>query len=345
MEVNDTPEGKDIDVKVTVPEGSSGEVAVTVDNVTQTVPVKSGENTITVPGVSEGEHEVKVVYTDNETGQTKTITKTITVFKSINAEKDLTRGWNSPYDYKAEFLDNEGHVLKDTEVQFIVNNQTYTVKTDSQGIAYLSEVFDVGEYNITMVNPVTGATETATTTIVKRLIDNHDITMDFADGHEYVVRAIGDDGKPVGEGEVVAFRVNNVNYVGITDSDGYARLKINLNPKTYTMVAQYRAFKVSNTIVVKQTLKLVKKNIKVKKSANSFKIKATLKWTNGKAISGKQLTIKFNGKTYKVKTNSKGLAQVTIKKSVIKKLKAGKKYTYTVKYLTNSVKGTVKVTK
>ena len=196
-----------------------------------------------------------------------------------------------------------------------------------------------------MVNPVTGTTETATTTIVKRLIDNHDITMDFVDGHEYVVRAIGDDGKPVGEGEVVAFRVNKVNYVGITDSDGYARLKINLNPKTYTIVAQYRAFKVSNTIVVKQTLKLVKKNIKVKKSANSFKIKATLKWTNGKAISGKQLTIKFNGKTYKVKTNSKGLAQVTIKKSVIKKLKAGKKYSYSVKYLTNTVKGTVTVSK
>ena len=329
---------------MTVPEGSSGNVTVTVDNVTQTVPVKSGENTITVPGVSEGEHEVKVVYKDNETGKTKTFTETITVFKSINAEKEMTRGWNSPYDYKAEFLDNEGHVLKDTEVQFIVNNKTYNVKTDSQGIAYLSELFDVGEYNITMVNPVTGATETATTTIVKRLIENKDITLEFYDGTQYVVLAIGDDGKPVGAGEVVGFRVNGVDYNGITGADGYAKLTINLNPKTYTLVAQYRAFKVSNKIVVKQTLKLAKKTITVKKGKNLV-LKATLKWENGNAITGKKITFKFNGKSYVAKTDKKGVAKVTIKSKVTKKLKNGKTYVYSAKYITNSVKGKVKVKK
>ena len=118
-----------------------------------------------------------------------------------------------------------------------------------------------------------------------------------------------------------------------------------MNPKTYTITAQYRGYKVSNKVTVKQTLKLVKKTVTVKKSAKKLVIKAQLKWTNGKAIKGKKLTLKFKGKSYSAKTDSKGIAKFTIKKNVIKKLKKGKKYSYDVKYLTNKVKGTVKVKK
>jgi hypothetical protein len=176
------------------------------------------------------------------------------------------------------------------------------------------------------------------------LFENKDVSLEFADGTQYVVRAIGDDSKPVGAGEVVGFHVNGVDYNGITDKDGYARLTINLNPKTYTITAQYAKYKVSNKVSVKQTLKLVKKTVTVKKG-KKLVLKATLKWANGKAIKGKKITFKFKGKLYKTKTNKKGLAKVTLKKKVTKKLKKGKKYTYSAKYLTNMVKGKVKVKK
>ena len=169
--------------------------------------------------------------------------------------------------------------------------------------------------------------------------------MDFLSGKYYTVRAIGDDGKPVGKGEVVGFKVNGVEYLGITDSKGYAKLKINLDPKKYTITAQYRAYKVSNKIKVKQTLKLVKKTVSVKKG-KKLVLKAKLKWSSGKAIKGKTIKFKFKGKTYKAKTNKKGIAKVTIKKKVTKKLKKGKKYTYSATYgKTNVVKGKVKVKK
>jgi len=54
------------------------------------------------------------------------------------------------------------------------------------------------------------------------------------------------------------------------------------------------------------------------------------------------VTLKFNKKTFKVKTNSKGVAAFTIKKSVYKKLKAGKKYTYKVTYGKDTIKRTIK---
>ena len=91
-------------------------------------------------------------------------------------------------------------------------------------------------------------------------------------------------------------------------------------------------------------LKLTLKTVKVKKSAK--KLVLTAKLTKGKSlIKGKKLTFKFNGKTYRAKTNKKGIAKVTIKKSVLKKLKVGKKVKYQVKYSNLAVKKTAKVKK
>ena len=341
-EVENVPVGEDVQVKVTIPEGGEGNVTVTVDNKTVTVHVTGGENIITIPGVSEGTHDVNISYSGNDQYEPQDITKSVTVFRSINAE-NITRGWNSPYDYKAEFLDKTGHVLENTEVQFIVNGKTYTVKTDSQGIAYLdTSKLPVGKYDVTIINPVTGEQVNRTTTIVKRLLENKDITMDFRDGTYYSVLAIGDDGKPVGEGEFVDIYVNTIHYSCRTDKDGYARLQLNLNPKTYTITAEYKLTKVSNKLVIKQTLKLVKKTVKVKKG-KKLVLKAKLKWSNGKAIKGKKIVFKFKGKKYTAKTNSKGIAKVTIKKKVTKKLKKGKKYKYSATYVSNTVKGKVKV--
>jgi len=53
---------------------------------------------------------------------------------------------------------------------------------------------------------------------------------------------------------------------------------------------------------------------------------------NNKYLNGKKITLKLNGKTYKAKTNKKGVATFTIKKNNFNKLKIGKKYTYKVTY-------------
>ena len=57
------------------------------------------------------------------------------------------------------------------------------------------------------------------------------------------------------------------------------------------------------------------------------------------------MTFKFKGKKYKAKTNKKGIAQVVIKKSVLKKLKVGKKYTLKVRYIQDTIKKTITVKK
>ncbi|MBQ8018575.1 MAG: hypothetical protein IJ258_10800 [Methanobrevibacter sp.] len=124
---------------------------------------------------------------------------------------------------------------------------------------------------------------------------------------------------------------------------------------TVTYTGDYKYSGVSKTITFTKTskqtptkkadkisLKLAK--VTVKKSAKKLVLKATLK-INGKVAKGKKITFKFNKKTYKAKTNKKGVAKVTIKKPVLKKLKVGKKVKYQASYGKITVKKTVKVKK
>jgi hypothetical protein len=95
---------------------------------------------------------------------------------------------------------------------------------------------------------------------------------------------------------------------------------------------------------VADKISLSLKKVKIKKSAKKLVLSATLK-INKKAVKGKVIKFKFKGKTYKAKTNKKGVAKVTIKKNVLKKLKVGKKVTYSATYGKTTKKVTVKVKK
>ncbi|MBR3148787.1 MAG: hypothetical protein IKF64_01330 [Eubacterium sp.] len=94
------------------------------------------------------------------------------------------------------------------------------------------------------------------------------------------------------------------------------------------------------TSTAKPTVSL--KKVTVKKKAKKLVLQATVK-VNGVAVKGKKVTFKFNGKKYTAKTNSNGVAKVTIKKAVLKKLKKGKKITYSATYGGVTAKKTAKV--
>ena len=147
------------------------------------------------------------------------------------------------------------------------------------------------------------------------------------------------------DGTKVTIKIANIE-VNAKIIEGVAKTNIpKLKPGTYKITikykARYKTLTVSKKLTVKHLVNL--KSIKVKKSSKQITLQATLK--NKKAIKGKTVTFKFNGKTYKAKTDKKGIAKVTIKSSILKKLKLGKKITYQATYLKDTVKKTVKVQK
>ena len=173
-----------------------------------------------------------------------------------------------------------------------------------------------------------------------KIINNKDISVDYAGGKYFSVKVVTADSRVAVAGEKVTFTINKKTKTVTTNKNGIAKIKITDIPKKYTITTKFKGKTYKNTVTVKQVLKT--KKVTVKKTAKKFTLLATLK-INGKLIKGKVIKFKFNGKTYKAKTNNKGVAKVTIKKNVIKKLKKGKTYTVKVTYVKDTIKTTVKV--
>lgn len=172
-----------------------------------------------------------------------------------------------------------------------------------------------------------------------RIIDAEDISVDYAGGKCFSVRVVTADGHAV-VGANVTFTINKRTVTVPTDNDGIAKIRISDVPGKYVIKTAYNGKTYTNKVTVNHVLKATK--VTVKKTAKKFTLKATLK-INGKAVKGKWITFKLNGKTYKVKTNSKGVAQKALNKNVIKKLKKGKTYTVKVTYAKDTIKTTLKV--
>jgi hypothetical protein len=337
---------------VSIPTDFVGKVKITVDGISRVFDV-SGSTTFTFDRLSAGDKSANLSFYGNKNYIDEYLISNFTVYKTnftevlftIHAD-DMTRGANSPYDYQAEFVGRDGEVLSNAEVAFVINGIIYKARTNGDGIAQLTTSnLPVGTYDVKIINLATGDETTRRLTIVARLLEDTDLVMDFRDGTSFVVKVIGDDGNIAPEGEIVSITANGVSYVAKVGKDGYARLLIKLNPDTYSIIMEYKGFKTYKTLVVKQTLKLTKKTIKIKKKAKKLILKAKLKASSGKPLKGKLIKFKFRGKTYKVKTNKKGVAKVKIKKKVIIRLKKGNKYRYSATYFTNCVKGWVKIKK
>ena len=282
-----------------------------------------------------GVYTLTAQYIGDDNYQPTNSTFNVTVLSSI-VSSDLTRAYNSGMDFSATLFNNDGSKLTNTEITLVVNGKEYKVVTDSNGVVKLNKKLSVGKYNVMLSNPATGDEISNNLVIVKRLTGNKNVNMYFGAGSYYKVRVYGDDGKPVGAGEVVKMTINGKTYNVKTDKNGYAKFKITLKAKKYTITAKYKGVKVSNKVVVKPVL--TAKNIS-KKKAKTIKFQAKLVNTKGKALKNKKITFKVKGKTYKAKTNKKGIATISIKN-----LKVGK-YTITTKYGKSTIKNTIKIKK
>ena len=223
--------------------------------------------------------------------------------------------------------------IKSNAVPFAMSSRQHFMKG-------VSEFYYNGTWNDAAVYNCTCYIKAFTVEDTSSIIDNSNITVDYAGGSFFRVKVVTDNGHAVGAGESVKFTINGKTTTVKTDDEGIAKIKINEVPKKYTVTTKVNGKTYKNTVTVKQVLTASK--VTVKKTAKKFTLKAKLK-INGKLQKGKVIKFKFNGKTYKVKTNSKGIAQKTLKKSVIKKLKKGKTYTAKVTYLKDTIKTTVKV--
>lgn len=81
-------------------------------------------------------------------------------------------------------------------------------------------------------------------------INATDLEMKYKDGSTFNAMALDSQGNPV-KGATIRFNVNGVFYNRITDSDGIAKLNINLMAGKYIITSEYDGLKVANTITIR----------------------------------------------------------------------------------------------
>lgn len=131
----------------------------------------------------------------------------------------------------------------------------------------------------------------------------------------------------------VTVSINGKTFTVTTNAKGQATIKTNFAAAgTYYYSLCFlgddeskASFKAVKVTVKKQAVKAVfkKASLKVKKAK---KVSFTLKDASGKAIKGKKITIKVNGKTFSAKTNAKGIAKISVKVAKKGKFKAVAKF-------------------
>ena len=332
------------EIPVTLPSNATGTVKVKLDNGEYVSSLLNGSCIIILPKLQSGNYSVKITYSgDDNYASNKTKINVHVKSASLNAH-DMVRGYNSDYDYQVKLIDENGNGISNKLISFTVMSNQYYAITNGDGFAGVKANLNAGTYNVTVSSAIAG-NSTVTLKILKRFENNSNLNVYYASNANYKVRIIGDDGNPETEGQNVTVLIDNKMKSYKTDKNGFITVEIDKNFKvgTHTIKIQYRNASVKNKVAVKHLLAL--KSATVKKSAKKLVLTANLAKVNGKYLKSKKLTLKINGKKVTAKTNKKGVATFKVKKNVLKKLKAGKKYKYTVTYLKEKVTKKITVKK
>lgn len=343
VESNNISCGENLIIKISdMPTDASGTITVTINDNTFSNNTSNGKATITIPDLSVGKYDAQIRYSND--GKYVSGSKTIVVeVTKTNVAMNVQTG-----DIKyGENLNVAVNLNRDATgtLTAMVDGEKYTVDVIGGKSVINIPKLGAGSHNIDLIYsgddkylPM-NMSKIVKVPIVK--LTGKDVSMLYTSGSYYKVY-LTQDGSPLA-GKTVVITINGNKYKRVSDSKGYASVKISLAPKTYAVTAVYDNLKVKNKVVVKNIINA--KNLNAKKSSKSFKITVSLKKVNKKYLKGKKVTLKFNGKNYISKTNKKGVATFTIKKNVLKKLKVGKKYTYKVTYGKNVVSKKITVKK
>ena len=256
-----------------------------------------------------GEYTITAIFNGTDEYPASNTTNVVTILSTIDG-KDITKMYRNATQYLATFIDAQGNILKNQMVTFNINGVFYNRTTNENGTAKLNINLESKTYIITAYNPITKEQKSNNITVLPLISENKDIVKYFRNGTQYIVKILDEKGNSVKAGEVVKFNINGVIYERKTNESGYAKLNINLEPKNYTITAEYNGCRVSNNITV---LSILSAEDLVKEYDTVEKFKVKLVDGEGKPVDGESISFNVNGVFYERTTNNSGIAGLNIR--------------------------------
>ena len=278
------------------------------------------------------------------------------------AETVLVADIDSEGNLLINLTDKDGNGMAEADVLISVNGgevTPYTLGSDGTLSIALGDLTDAtGKLNIAVtfeenddykgasdsistvlvVNTVTEVINNTIIEYVNKTLESTSIVADALTATAKVAKTLSvtlrdASGKAIAN-KVITYSINGVTKTATTNANGLVKITVNqAKAGTYYYALcflgdnDYKAsFKTVKVTVKKQATKAVFKAKTFKVKAKTKKVSFTIKDASGKAIKGKKITVKVNGKTYTATTNAKGVATFKVKLT-----KKGK-YTATAKF-------------
>lgn len=256
--------------------------------------------------LNSGKYPIAVQYNGSETFKSINETYYITVLSTIQSE-DLVLFYRNGSSYIVRVVDSQGNPLAGVNLRFNINGVFYSRVTDSMGQASLKINLNPGVYIITTIGE-NGEMKSNNVTVLSTIL-SEDLVLFYQNGSSFVVNLVDGKGKPL-SGTLVKFNINGVFYNRVTDENGQASLKINLNPDKYIITTILNSGEMkSNNITILPTLQSEDVNIKVGSKSN-FTIRVVD--GQGNPINGSAVIFNIEGKFYNTITNENGTATLDI---------------------------------
>ena len=187
-------------------------------------------------------------YTIKTTFNGTSVENTITVLPTLYAD-NLVKYFRNASQFYIDLIDGEGKSVPGVNITMNINGVFYNRTTNENGTARLNINLIPGEYILTAIDPLTGLQMSYNITVLPTL-NATDLEMKYKDGSTFDVTVLDGQGNPAKE-VTVTFNINGVFYNRVTDSNGIAKLNINLMAGEYIITSEYEGFKIANTIIIK----------------------------------------------------------------------------------------------
>ena len=250
----------------------------------------------------------KGVYQVTSEVEHKNIISTIIV-KSTISSNDVTKIYKNGTHYYATFVDANGNLMRNTDVNFNLNGGFYTRTTNSNGVACMEINLNPGKYTITATNPQTAEQSTNLITVLPKFdLSAPDIIKYYGDSERFVATLKDFTGKPIDNADV-KITINEKTYTKTTDSKGFTSIGLNLNSGNYNVTTEYDGIKIYSTVTIKDTV-ISADFSKIYRNGTQYF--ATFKDSNGDFLRNTDVKFNINGVFYTRTTDINGIARLNI---------------------------------
>ena len=185
-----------------------------------------------------------ITTTNTETGDV--ISNTIVVKSNLDQNNNLTKYFKNETQYTIRTLDANGNPIANQDVTFNINGKLYTRTSNANGIATLSINLNPGDYIITASYNNNSISNTVK---VLPTLTASDLTKTYGSSDSFNAKVVDGQGNPLAN-QNVKFNINGVFYNKVTDSNGIAKLNINLMKGEYIITSMYNGYETSNKVTV-----------------------------------------------------------------------------------------------